>query len=85
MVSALSSALRGMEAAETQVNQAAARIAELPAHTGASATAKAQITDSVSLSTSAISMLESEKSHAANAKVIHAADEMQQQLLNVFG
>jgi hypothetical protein len=77
-IPALSSALQGMSRAETQFNKAAGDIAR-------ATTVSPTGGDTVDLSASMVSMLESRNSFDANTKVFKIANEMQKSLLDVVG
>ena len=77
-IPALSSALEGMSRAETELNKAAGDIARaaIVSPTGS---------DTVDLSASMVSLLESRNNFEANTKVFKVADEMSKALLNIVG
>jgi len=72
------SSVEGIHKAESLLSYASNRIASKTG-TGASAY------DSVSLSDTAVSMVEAKVAMAANVSVVHAADEMRKTLLNLVG
>jgi flagellar hook protein FlgE len=74
-MTAIQSAIGGMNQAETQLNTTAVHIANL-------ATNPPQ--DSVDLSTDMVNLLESSLNFAASASVVHVADQMQQSTLSIL-
>jgi flagellar basal body rod protein FlgG len=82
-IPAMSSALVGMSRAEAQLNQAAGDIANQTTINSTTATPSAS--DTVNLSASMVSLMQSRNSFDANSKVFQVADEMQKSLLNVIG
>lgn len=77
-IPAISSALEGMSRAETQLNKAASDIARLPVASSAGG-------DIVDLSASMLALIESRNSFEANTKVLKVADEMNRDLIRLFG
>jgi flagellar basal body rod protein FlgG len=69
--------LTGMEQAEGQLNQAASRIAALPA--------AAQGADVVDLSQEMVTLLQARNSFEANVKTLEVMDEMVHTTLNLVG
>ncbi len=82
-IPAMSSALVGMSRAEAQLNQAAGNIANQTTINSTNGTPSAS--DTVDLSTSMVSLMQSRNSFDANSKVFKVADDMQKSLLNVIG
>lgn len=82
-IPAMQSALVGMSRAEAQLNQAAGDIANQTTVNSTNGTPPAS--DTVNLSSSMVSLLQSRNSFDANSKVFQVADQMQKSLLNVIG
>jgi len=80
----MSSALEGMSRAEEQLNQTASNIA-LSTTTDPATPVPRVASDTVDLSASMVSLMQSRNSFDANSKVFKVADEMQKSLLNVVG
>ena len=74
----IANSLEGIHKAESLLNYAANRIA---GQTGPGAS----VYDSVSLSDTAVTLIEAKIAMAANVSVVHAADEMESTLLNLVG
>jgi len=71
----LSTALAGMNQAETQFNRAATRIAASQTPSG----------DAVDLSTEAVNLLQARTDFDASTRLAGSVDDMTKQLLNVVG
>jgi len=81
-MTAIQSALTGMQNAETQLDTCASQIANLPFPAMPSNSSAPQ--DNVSLSTAAVNLLQARDDFAANAKVAHVADQVQQTTLSIL-
>ncbi|MGD0616302.1 MAG: flagellar basal body rod C-terminal domain-containing protein [Bryobacteraceae bacterium] len=83
-MTAIQSALSGMQSAESQLDTSASQIANLPfpAMPGNSSAPPPQ--DNVSLSTAAVNLLQARDDFAANAKVAKVADEVQQSTMSIL-
>ena len=68
--------LQGLDRAEQQFNPAATRIAKTPL--------PGDPVDMVDLSAEVVSLMEAKNNFAANARLIHAADELTRSLLDVL-
>lgn len=75
--------LAGMERAQAQFENAAARIAEIPAVTKPGQTA--QTGDSVDLSAQMVAMLSARDNFMSNVEAAKTGDQMQRSLLNMVG
>jgi flagellar basal body rod protein FlgC len=78
-MSAISSALQGMHAAESSLDRTASRLANLP-----SATAP-PTGDTVDLSTEMVNLMQARNNFDANVKVAKTADEMDRSTLSMLG
>ena len=84
-MSAIQSALSGMHAAETQLNRTASNIARLPASASAAKDGDGDSDgDTVDLSADMVNLLQARNDFAANAKVAHVADQIQQSTINIL-
>ncbi len=81
-MSAINQALQGLASAQSQFNTAAGQIAQWPQSQSLTAPVNTPATDTVSLSTAAVNMLQAQNSFEANTKMIKVADQMDQALLN---
>lgn len=75
-MSAIFSALAGMQAAEQKLSQAAARIAQWPGVPPA---------DTVDLSAEAVALIEARNENAANVSVARTADQVDRATLSLLG
>lgn len=75
-MTAIQSALAGMQEADSQVDQTASHIARIPFANTAR--------DTVDLSSEMVNLLEARTNFAANTKVVHVADEIQQSTLSIL-
>lgn len=85
MTSAISSGLQGYNRAEATVNTAAAQIANYPSGQLGKANSASTPTDSVDLSSTAVSLLAGRDNAQANVATMKVADEMQKTLLDMVG
>lgn len=83
-MTAIQSALTGMQNAETQLDTSANQIANLPFPAIPANSSAPQPQDNVSLSTAAVNLLQARDDFAANAKVAKVADEVQQSTLSIL-
>ena len=76
-MTAIQSALAGMQEADRQVDTTASRLARLPFSNTAPQ-------DTIDLSAEMVNLLQARDNFAANAKVVHVADSIQQNMLNIL-
>ena len=76
----LDTALQGLDRAEKKLEATAQRLARLPASAESAAPE-----DSVSLSDEMVALMEARSLFAVNTRVIRTANEMEQDLLDMFG
>jgi flagellar hook protein FlgE len=79
MISAMQSALDGMQAAGTQIDTTAARIANYPF-----AMPPANSGDALDLSTDMVNLLQASDNFAADTKTAQVADQMQQSTISML-
>jgi len=79
MIDAMQAALSGMNAAETQLDTAATRIANYPF-----AVPPADSGDIVDLSTDMVNLLQARDNFAADVKTAQVADEIQQSTISML-
>ncbi len=82
-MTAIQSALSGMQSADSQLDATASRIANSAFPTVPGAPNPPQ--DKLDLSTDMVSLMQSRNDFAANAKVAHVADEIQRSTISMMG
>ena len=79
-MSILPTATEGLRKAEERVQRVAERLSRLPLSADAYAPE-----DVVDLSAEVVALLEAKTTHAANAKVVQTAAEMEERILDILG
>jgi hypothetical protein len=86
-MTAIDTALQGLQSANALLDQSALRIASIPAGLGlsADAAAAAPAPDVVDLSAAVIGLLEAKSAHAMNIRMLDTLLDLDQHLIDVLG